>query len=205
MRLANRIRTAGPVHGSHGCSRMARSHSGCFRSIRAIREHPCTGPARSGAPDNVRSGSPIGSRVVRRLYIEAGSCTRISRITRNPHPIAPRHPCRSVGSVYKAGWPEMARQLVLAHPKSQNNAFFFCDTVSADPCSFENRVSTCHVEGENHASATPSSRRTTGATRVPSSSTARIIFACGSVPTPSWSSNRWWLKSLCWNRILSTI
>ena len=59
--LANRIRTAGPVHGSHGCSRMARRHSRCICAIPVIRVHPCTGPAHSEAPDNVRSGSPTAS------------------------------------------------------------------------------------------------------------------------------------------------
>ena len=73
MLLANRIRTTGPVHGSHGCSRMARNHSGGFRVIRAIREHPCTGPACSGAPDSVRPGWPTASRVVRHRFRPAGS------------------------------------------------------------------------------------------------------------------------------------
>lgn len=49
------------------------------------------------------------------------------------------------------------------------------------------------------------SRRTTGATSVPSSSMARITWACGMGPTVSWIRKRWWRKSSYWKRILSMI
>src|SRR5690606_19969456 len=50
-----------------------------------------------------------------------------------------------------------------------------------------------------------SSRRTTGATSVPSSSIARMTFECGIGPTVSWIRNRLCRNSSYWKTIFSTI
>ena len=57
--LTTRDAVGEPDSDGWSCTRITRKH---LEWLRAIREHPCTGPACSGAPDNVRSGSPTGSR-----------------------------------------------------------------------------------------------------------------------------------------------
>ena len=52
------------------------------------------------------------------------------------------------------------------------------------------------------ATLASTSRLTTGATSVPSSSICRIILACGTTPDTC-ARKRWWPKSSCWKRILS--